>query len=111
MTKTGQSARVKVNRGYVDARFGQVHFRIARPIDDAGKVPLLCFHMSPHSSRVYAGFLAAMGVDRVAVAPDTPGFGESDAPAQPPSVEDYAAAMGDVIDALELGNLCTGACS
>lgn len=102
MTKTPQSARARVNRGYVDARFGQMHLRIARPAGDTGKVPLLCFHMSPHSSRAYAGFLAAMGVDRMAVAPDTPGFGESDAPAQPPSVEDYAAAMGDVIDVLGL---------
>lgn len=102
MTKTTQSDRVKVNRSYVNARFGQVHLRIARPAGDAGKIPLLCFHMSPRSSRAYAGFLAAMGVDRVAVAPDTPGFGESDAPAQPPSIDDYAAVMGDVIDVLGL---------
>jgi pimeloyl-ACP methyl ester carboxylesterase len=103
MTQAPPSARVRVTRDYVNGRFGQVHLRIARPAGDAGKTPLLCFHMSPNSGRVYAGFLAAMGVDRLAVAPDTPGFGESDAPAQPPSIEDYAAAMGDVIDALGLG--------
>ncbi len=102
MAKTARPDRVNVKREYVDARFGQVHLRIARPADEKGKPPLLCFHMSPHSGRAYASFLAAMGADRLAVAPDTPGFGESDAPAQPPSVEDYAAAMGDVIDALNL---------
>lgn len=102
MTKNAQSARVKVDRSYVNVRFGQMHLRIARPTGDAGKTPLLCFHMSPNSSRVYAGFLAAMGVDRPAIAPDTPGFGESDPPARPPTIEDYAAAMGDVIDALGL---------
>lgn len=105
MTQVPQSARVRVIRDYVDGRFGQVHLRIARPAGATSKVTLLCFHMSPNSSRVYAGFLAAMGVDRVAVAPDTPGFGESDPPAQPPSIEDYAAAMGDVIDALGLGTV------
>jgi pimeloyl-ACP methyl ester carboxylesterase len=89
-----------VRRAYLDGRFGQIHYRIARPEVEAGRTPLLCFHMSPHSGRVYQNFIAAMGVSRVAVAPDTPGFGESDAPAVPPRIEDYAAAMGDVIDAL-----------
>jgi pimeloyl-ACP methyl ester carboxylesterase len=89
-----------VRRAYLDGRFGQVHYRIAQPAADAGRLPLLCFHMSPHSGRVYQNFIAAMGVGRLAVAPDTPGFGESDAPASPPGIEDYAAAMGDLIDAL-----------
>jgi pimeloyl-ACP methyl ester carboxylesterase len=56
--------------------------------------------MSPNSSRIYRTFLGHMGVDRFAVAPDTPGFGDSDPPAQQPGIPDYAAAMGDLIDAL-----------
>ncbi|MSO65383.1 MAG: alpha/beta hydrolase [Alphaproteobacteria bacterium] len=88
-----------VRRAYRDARFGQIHYRIARPAD-AGRVPLLCFHLSPNSGRVYARWLAEMGHDRVAVAPDTPGFGESDAPATAPTIADYAAAMGDLLDHL-----------
>jgi len=105
MTEASQSARVRVIRKYVDGRFGQVHLRMAQPVGAASRVPLLCLHMSPNSSRVYAGFLAVMGVDRVAFAPDTPGFGESDPPAQPPTIEEYAAAMGDVIDALGLASV------
>ncbi|MCC6170946.1 MAG: alpha/beta fold hydrolase, partial [Gammaproteobacteria bacterium] len=137
-----RGARVPVRRGYVDGRFGQIHYRIAQPARGAdagtragtgsgagtgagtaagasiGAVaaldatagvaqhrPLLCLHMSPYSGAVYERFLAATGVDRVAIAPDTPGFGASDAPPAPPTIEDYAAAMGDLIDALGLGEV------
>ena len=137
--------RVPVRRGYVDGRYGQIHYRIAQPArgaeagtsTGAGTVtgagigaaasiragtgaaaavrdatagvaqrrPLLCLHMSPYSGAIYERFLAAMGVDRVAIAPDTPGFGASDAPPAPPTIEDYAAAMGGLIDALGLGEV------
>jgi pimeloyl-ACP methyl ester carboxylesterase len=95
-------ARVPVRRAYADARFGQLHYRIARPAAAASIVhpPLLCLHMSPNSGRIFQRFLGAMGVDRIAIAPDTPGFGESDAPPAPPTIDDYAAAMGDLVDAL-----------
>ncbi len=91
-----------VRRRYVDGRFGQIHLRVAQPEQDAGQIPLLCFHMSPNSSRIYNTFLGQIGTDRLAVAPDTPGFGESDPPSSQPSITDYAAAMADVMDALEL---------
>ncbi len=94
------AARAPVRRAYADARFGQLHYRIAMPPRGATHPPLLCLHMSPYSGRIYQKFLGAIGTDRVAIAPDTPGFGESDPPHRPPSIEDYAAAMGDLIDAL-----------
>lgn len=40
--------------------------------------------------------------DRVVVAPDTPGFGASDAPASPPSIADYADAMSEFVETLDL---------
>mgnify|MGYP006419551597 CR=1 FL=1 len=91
-----------VRRQYVDGRFGQIHMRVAKPKSESEKIPLLCFHMSPNSSLIYQTFLGHMGVDRLAVAPDTPGFGESDPPTSQPSISDYAAAMTDVMDALDL---------
>ena len=100
--------RAPVRRAYADGRFGQLHYRIAVPDGGAGaarRPPLLCFHMSPNSGRIFQKFIGAMGVDRVAVAPDTPGFGESDPPPAPPSIEDYAGAMGDLIDALGFGEV------
>ncbi len=89
-----------VRKGYAKGRFGQIHYRISQPAVAEGHPPLLCFHMSPNSSRIYRTFLSSIGNDRIAVAPDTPGFGDSDPPDEQPGIEDYAAAMGDLIDAL-----------
>ena len=91
---------VKVRRGYEKGRFGQLHYRIAKPANIASQPPLLCLHQSPNSGRIYETFLGAMGTDRIAVAADTPGFGDSDPPPAVPGISDYAAAMGDLIDAL-----------
>lgn len=93
---------VKVHKGYVEGRFGQIHYRFARPEADTEKTPLLCFHMSPYSSIIYERFLAEVGQDRFVLAMDTPGFGESDAPAEPPSISDYAGTALDLIQALDL---------
>ena len=94
-----------VERQYVDSRFGQSHLYRAGPLEDGGRLPLMCFHMSPWAAAYYEPFLAEMGRDRLAVAVDTPGFGNSDAPPRPPEISDYAAAMGDVVDALGLETL------
>ena len=93
---------VPVDRFYVDGRFGQLHVYRAVPEIATDTPPLLCFHMSPFAAVIYEKFLAEMGRDRMAIAVDTPGFGNSDPPSKPPLIPDYAAAIGDVIDALEL---------
>jgi|TARA_B110000196_G_scaffold197684_1_gene169378 pimeloyl-ACP methyl ester carboxylesterase len=58
--------------------------------------------MSPNSGRIFEAILGAMGTDRVTVAPDMPGFGESDPPAERPEIADYARAAARVADALGL---------
>lgn len=87
-----------VRRDYCDGPFGQIHYRHA----GSGVRPLLCFHMSPHSGLVYEAFLREMGADRQTIAPDTPGFGESDPPSVAPAIADYARAMAALMDALAL---------
>jgi pimeloyl-ACP methyl ester carboxylesterase len=49
--------------------------------------------------------MSEIGNDRVAVAPDNPGYGESDPPPRPPTIDDLAGAIGDVIDGLGLGEV------
>lgn len=64
--------------------------------------PLILFHMSPYSGVIYENLMADLGRDRVVIAVDTPGFGNSDAPLVPPTIQQYAAAMGDLLDGLKL---------
>lgn len=103
----GDAARVRAH--YVDGRHGQVHLRVAGPPQGARRRPLLCFHLSPVSGAIYADFLAEMGRDRLVVAPDTPGYGASEEPREPPEIADYAAVMGEVMDALDIAEAdCLG---
>lgn len=94
--------RVPVDRLYVDGRFGQLHVYRAEPPTKTERPPLMCFHMSPFAAVIYENFLSEMGRDRIAIAVDTPGFGNSDAPATAPLIPDYAAAMVDAMDALDI---------
>jgi pimeloyl-ACP methyl ester carboxylesterase len=91
-----------VTRAYADGRFGQLHYRRAGP-PATTRPPLMLFHMSPYAGVIYEAFMAAMGEDRTVIAPDTPGFGNSDPPlfddGGRPGIADYAAAMGDLMDA------------
>jgi pimeloyl-ACP methyl ester carboxylesterase len=89
---------------YVDSRFGQLHVHTAFPSNGGFDelTPLVCIHPGPSSGRVFANLLPDLGRDRSVYAPDLPGCGESDAPESAPSVADYAAAVGDLLDSLRL---------
>lgn len=89
-------------RAYVDTSIGQIHYRSAEPVTRSEKPPLLLLHMSPASSLVYENFIDVIGTTRLCIAPDTPGYGNSDAHVVPPSIEDYASVMLEVIENLEL---------
>jgi pimeloyl-ACP methyl ester carboxylesterase len=91
-----------VQRRFVHTPAGRVHLRMATP-EFALARPLVLLHLSSLSSRVYEALVPEMGRDRVTVALDTPGFGESEAPAAQPTIEEYAATVGAAIDALGLG--------
>jgi len=100
-------ARPRVRRGYFECRYGQLHVHNAMPpgggFEEA--TALLCLHECPGSGRLFTPFLGLAGRDRSVYAPDLPGFGESDAPAARPTLEDYAGALGDFIDSMRLRRL------
>lgn len=89
---------VEIKKAYVNSRFGQVHLRRA----GEGGTPLVCFHMSPYSGLHYEPLMQAMARDRLVVCPDTPGYGGSDMPLDEPAMEDYAWAMLEMMDALDV---------
>lgn len=87
-----------MQRRYVDGQWGQVH------VTEAGDgAPLVLLHQSPLSGAMFAPalpLLAAAGFRAIAI--DTPGFGASDPPPEPPSIAAHADALRSVFDALGL---------
>ncbi len=92
----------RVCRTYVDGHFGQIHLRIASPEIAAGHPPLYCLHQSPKCGQEFETFMREMSTDRIVVAPDYPGYGQSDAPPleSMATVPAYAEACWQVADAL-----------
>lgn len=104
MSAEGRSEPVKskaspglpsVQKAYAPSRFGQLHYRIATPGRSASAPALLCLHMTPRSSREWLPIMAHLAKRRVVIAPDNPGYGMSDAPPAPISIEDFATVMAD----------------
>ncbi|MEC3911458.1 alpha/beta hydrolase [Sphingobium sp. CR2-8] len=85
-----------MRRGYVDGRFGQIHYQAA----GAGR-PLVLLHQAIMTSDQFSNVFApliAHGLRPIAI--DMPGFGMSDAPDAPPTIADYATCVVPVLDAL-----------
>jgi pimeloyl-ACP methyl ester carboxylesterase len=61
--------------------------------------------MSPNSSRVFDALVPVLARTRPVLAVDTPGFGESEAPSTPVGIEQFAAAMLDLLDGLALAEV------
>ncbi|MDX2222388.1 MAG: alpha/beta fold hydrolase [Rhodospirillaceae bacterium] len=104
------AAPQKLRHGYVDNRYGQLHYAIAQPATSsqagaggAAKPPIVLLHQSPNSSAEFDDLTLALGRDRVAIAIDTPGHGGSDGPETIPTIEDYAAAIVEGLTALGYG--------
>jgi pimeloyl-ACP methyl ester carboxylesterase len=62
--------------------------------------PLLMVHQSPRSSKEYEALMLAWGAHFTCIAPDTPGFGQSDALPGAPEIDDFADALVAFMDAL-----------
>lgn len=86
-------------RQFIDTEYGQMHVRVSTPTK-ATKLPLLCLHQSPKSSWEMIEFMTAASNDRLVIAPDNPGMGESDKPPAEPHVriQDYARTMWEIVD-------------
>ena len=92
---------VRVTRDYVPIRYGQLHRRRATPASPVGlHTPVVLLHQTPLSGRMFSELLPVLGRDREVLAPDTPGYGESDPPPSVISIGDYADALHDALGEL-----------
>ena len=86
---------MKITRHYLTIKGRRVHYR------RCGSGPtLLMVHQSPRSSSEYEALMCEWGAHFTCIAPDTPGFGQSDPLANPaPEIEDFADALIEFTDA------------
>ncbi len=89
-----------VRRAYLDVDGRQLHYRIA---GDPGRPAVLLLHQSPSHSVMYEPLMAALGDSFFLLAPDTPGFGNSDPlDVEEWDIEDLAAAIRPLLPALAI---------
>src|SRR5262245_57972376 len=84
-----------VERCFVTTRLGRIHAAVA-----GTGFPVLLLHQTPRSWDEYRDVLPLLGRDFRAIAMDTLGFGDSDAPAGDPSIELWAQGAFALLDAL-----------
>lgn len=111
MIKNGELMHSKphrdpVKRAFAETELGQMHLRIAAPLRSMER-PLVCLHMAPQSGRSFENFLRAACKDRLVIAPDYHGYGESDPPPATLSVsiEDYARTNWQALDSLGISKV------
>ena len=94
-----------VKRQFLDVESGQLHLRVAGAA--SAKPAIVCLHLMPKSGRVFARLMPELAKDRLVLAPDYPGYGESDPYPEGinPSIPRYAGSMLEVIDHLGLERL------
>ena len=95
-----------LERRFIQLQHGQLHLRVAGQIysGTARQQPtILCLHMIPKSGRIFARLLPELAKDRLVIAPDYPGYGESDHyPYEQVSIQDYASTIYELIEQYKL---------
>ena len=89
-----------ITRHYIDVGTRRVHYR------KCGRGPaLLMVHQSPRSSAEYESLMREWGTHFTCIAPDSPGFGQSEPLSGEPTIDDFADANIALLDALGLGQV------
>lgn len=85
-------------RAYWRCRYGELHVQVWAPAAaDRRRVPLVCLHQNPRSSRDFQRLAPRLAADRVVCAIDTPGCGASDPPPRPASIGELAEALDEAL--------------
>jgi len=90
-----------MERGYARIGIGQVHYRTA----GSGE-PLLLLHQTAFSSEEYTEVMPLLAEHFKVIAPDTPGYGMSDAPPHPYEIPDYGASLKEFMEQLAVVPAC-----
>ena len=91
-----------IERIYVNARGGQIHARRLPARDTETGPPLVCLHPAPYSGIYFTTVMPFLNGTRTVLAPDYPGYGGSAVRGDWPRIDDYADAMLEFAEKLEL---------
>ena len=87
-----------IKRFYVSTTGGQLHGRTLLSREPNDKPPLLCLHPAPSSGLYFTTAMPLLNAQRNVIAPDYPGYGGSDPATEPASINQYAAAMLELLE-------------
>lgn len=90
---------MSIRRAFADLSVGQVHYAVC---GDAHAPAVLLLHQSPRSWAEYRAVLPLIGEQRLAVAMDTAGFGDSADGGVPASIAQWARVACELLDALNI---------
>jgi pimeloyl-ACP methyl ester carboxylesterase len=89
-------------RHYLSLKFGQLHFRC---LGDPSKPALILLHQTPSASSMYEAMMPRLAENFYVLAPDTPGFGQSEGFDAPASIVQLGEVIAEFIE-----HLCLGPC-
>ena len=91
-----------ITRHFIDVESNGLRRRVHYRLTGKGP-PLLMVHQSPRSSKEYEALMQKWANHFTCIAPDTPGFGQSDPLSGKPEINQYADALIEFLDALGVG--------
>ncbi len=95
---------VRFHRQYVDLPHGQIHVLRSEPLTrQAWRTPVVCLAPNPASGNYFRLFMAKLGRDRIMIAPDYPGLGQSDAVEEQLDIGGYVDLMAETLEGLGYG--------
>lgn len=91
-----------ITKGYVTTSAGQVHYRVAGSRRGHAR-PLVLLHQTASSSVMFEPLMTLLGDRYFFVAPDTPGFGATDALPERATIARYAEVLLEALTRLDVG--------
>jgi pimeloyl-ACP methyl ester carboxylesterase len=92
-----------MERHFAKTKLGQMHYL------DAGKAstdPLVLLHQTPRSMDEFTEVIPLLAARHRVLAIDTPGYGCSDRPSEQPTIEEYVAAVIELLDQIGVKRAC-----
>ena len=93
---------MKILKAYAEIDLGQIHYLSS---ENANKPPLLLLHQAPSSSEMFRDLMGFLGRDFYVIAPDFPGFGQTDQLVDKVSVRGISLIIASFLNSLKISGV------